>query len=282
MPDEGNVSVAFEVCRNALASCPSGLLTDIDGTISLIAPTPKAASVSEEARTALRRLADRLDVVGVVTGRAAADAEAMLCVPRVLHIGNHGLEQRHAGVTTVNAVAATVAKDMAGALGAIESTASKIGVKDGIIYENKVLTSSIHYRLAPDQDAVHEVLLQLATSEAAERNLRVTEGRMVIELRPPVPINKGTAVERVVADVGLRGLVFLGDDVTDVDAFRTVKRLREEGGLCGATVAVVAPETNPEVMMSADVAVHGVDSCIRLLLELAESLEEFQDSKPEE
>jgi trehalose 6-phosphate phosphatase len=281
MADKADVTEAVKLCRSVLGSRPSGLLTDIDGTISLIAPTPDAASVSDEARSALHRLAEQLDVVGVVTGRSAGDAEAMVGVPTMLHIGNHGMEQRRAGVTTVNLSAAAMSKKVLGALEAIESSAFSLGFAEGIIYENKGLTGSIHYRLAPDQDTAHALLLQLANSEASDRNLRVTEGRMVVELRPPIPINKGTAVENLVSDSGLKGLVFLGDDVTDVDAFHAVTRLRNEGSFSGTTVAVVAPETNPEVLKSADIAIHGVESCIRLLSELADSLCETQSSSVE-
>lgn len=273
MSNDEDIAIALERCRAALTERPSGLLTDIDGTISLIAPTPEAASVSEAARDALARLGARIDVVGVVTGRSAADAEAMVGVPAMIHVGNHGLEARINGVTTVNPDAAVASGEIASALGAIELLAPGLGLKSGIIYENKGVTGSIHYRLASDQEAAHRELLRLAKAQAAARGLKVTEGRMVIELRPRVAINKGTAVARVVEQSGLRGIVFLGDDVTDIDGFRAVSRMRADGQVSGANIAVVAPETDPAVARAADVAVHGVECCVKLLCALADSFE---------
>jgi trehalose 6-phosphate phosphatase len=271
--NDDDVAVALELCRATLSDRPSGLLTDIDGTISLIAPTPEAASVGDEAKKALVRLSALLDVVGVVTGRSAPDAESMVGVPAMLYVGNHGLEARINGATTVNSDAAAVSGEIAAALAEVELVASCNGIQDGIIYENKGVTGSIHYRLAPDQEAAHRELLRLVVAEASARGLKVTEGRMVIELRPKLAINKGTAITRVVEQSGLKGVVFLGDDVTDTDGFRAVTKLRDVGLISGTNVAVVAPETDPMVAEAADVAIHGVESCVRLLSALADSFE---------
>jgi trehalose 6-phosphate phosphatase len=271
--DDQDVEVALEHCRATLSERPSGLLTDIDGTISLIAPTPEAATVGDEAKKALARLSARIDVVGVVTGRSAPDAESMVGIPAMLYIGNHGLEARTNGATTINSDAAVVSGEIAAALAAVELVASCNGIQDGIIYENKGVTGSIHYRLASDQEAAHRELLRLAVAEATARGLKVTEGRMVIELRPKLAINKGTAIARVVEQSGLKGIVFLGDDVTDTDGFRAVTKLRDAGLVSGTNVAVVAPETDPAVAEAADVAIHGVESCVRLLSALADSFE---------
>ena len=197
----------------------------------------------------------------------------MVGVPAMVYIGNHGLEARVNGVTSVNPDAAVARGDIASALQAIEAVAPDFGVESGIIYENKGVTGSIHYRLAPDQDLAHRELLRLAAGEAATRGLKLTEGRMVIELRPQVAINKGSAVTQVVEQSGLKGIVFLGDDVTDIDGFRAVSMLRETGLVSGTNVAVVAPETDPAVALAADVSVHGVECCVQLLEALADSFE---------
>src|SRR5262249_18820092 len=102
--------------------------------------------------------------------------------------------------------------------------------------------------------------------------LRVSEGRMVIELRPVVPINKGTALRSVVEQEGLKSVVFLGDDLTDIDAFRAIASLRAVGTLQGLNVAVTAPESLPEVAANADVVIPGVANCVVLLSELAARL----------
>ena len=71
------IAMATEHCLRALNARPAGLLTDIDGTISQIAPTPDSAIVDQLAKESLVTFAERLDVVGVITGRAAASAEQM-------------------------------------------------------------------------------------------------------------------------------------------------------------------------------------------------------------
>lgn len=276
---EGDSGVSTEIaelarqCRAVLQVKPAGLLTDIDGTISLIAPTPDAASVSDEARDALRRLTDCLEVVGAVTGRAAENAESMVSVPKLVYIGNHGLERRVAGVTHVNPAAAIASDAIAASMSDVRIAGEALGIVDGIIYENKGVTGSVHYRLAPDQDGARDALLPLLREAADVRGLKVTEGRMVIELRPSLAINKGSAVVSVVEQSELRSLVFLGDDVTDVDAFRALSRLRDEGRIHGLNIAIVAPESNPEVAKAADACIQGVESCVQLLTALADSFE---------
>jgi trehalose 6-phosphate phosphatase len=273
------LDIAFERCRATLRQRPSGLLTDIDGTISLIAPTPDTASVTDEAKVALHRLSKRLAVVGVVTGRAAADAESMIGVPELLHVGNHGLEWRYNGIASVDPEAVGSVESIASAIESVERDASQIGLIDGIIYENKGVTGSIHFRLAPDQDRAHDVLLSLARSSAMQHGLKVTEGRMVIELRPVLATNKGTAVRRIIAESRLAGVVFLGDDLTDVDAFRVVTQLRTDGKLAGANIAVSAPETHPDVMAAADAVLHGVESSVELLTALANAFDGIEGAK---
>jgi trehalose 6-phosphate phosphatase len=259
-------------CLAVLRHRPAGVLTDIDGTISMIAPTPDAASVSDQARDALRKLAGSLDVVATISGRAAANAEAMVGIPGCMYIGNHGLEQRARGVTVVHPDALFATDAIAAALASVRIAAERIGVSEGILYENKGVTASVHYRLAPDQEGARLALLPLIKAEAEVRSLRVTEGRMVIEIRPRVTVNKGTALTSIVREFGLRGLLFLGDDVTDVDAMRALTSIREAGEIDGLNIAVVAAESLPEVAKAADATVRGVESCVALLATVADRL----------
>lgn len=263
-------------CAEALQHHPAGLLTDIDGTISLIAQTPDSATVSDAARSALERLSARLDVTGAITGRAAENAERMVGLPGLVYIGNHGMESRSAGDTVVHPDALESVRHVARAIREVQAEAERESLIDGILYEDKGVTSSVHYRLAPDPVSARIALLHIATDIADRHELKVVEGRMVIELRPRVAINKGTALRSVITAHGIRGLVFLGDDVTDLDAFAALTEMREAGELSGITIAVVAAESNPIVADRADAAVNGVDSCIALLHAIADRLERRQ------
>lgn len=256
-----------------LRQAPSGLITDIDGTISAIAARPTEALVDEHARKALRRLAARLAVVAVVTGRSAAVGETMVAVPGLIYVGNHGMERIENGVAWHHPGALASADAMSAALGEIGTEATAAGIDKGLVIEDKRLSGSIHYRLAPNPIPTRDLLLRWANEAAARHGLLVTEGRLIVELRPRVLVNKGTAVRHIAEKYGLRGLVFLGDDLTDVDAFREVRLLREEGRLDGLRVAVTGAETQPEVFAESDVTVPGVPATLALLTSVADALD---------
>ena len=112
----------------------------------------------------------------------------------------------------------------------------------------------------------------LAGAAAERHGLRVTAGRMIFEIRPALAVNKGTAIRELARDLGLRGIVFFGDDVTDVDAFRALREMREEHEAATLRVGVLGPETSPAVLAETDVTVDGVPACAATLLTLAARL----------
>jgi trehalose 6-phosphate phosphatase len=99
----------------------------------------------------------------------------------------------------------------------------------------------------------------------------VTEGRLVIELRPTVAVNKGTALLEIISEYQLRGAVYIGDDVTDLDAFAALKSL-SRSKFVGTAVAVLSTESDPRMRESADVWVDGVAECVTLLTRLGDAL----------
>jgi trehalose 6-phosphate phosphatase len=94
---------------------------------------------------------------------------------------------------------------------------------------------------------------------------------MVIELRPPLDVNKGTAVETLAGRLGVRGVICLGDDITDIDMFAATLRLRSQG-LMTAAVAVASEEAAPGVAEAADYTVDGVEGVEWLLAEVVRAL----------
>ena len=270
--DPGVVERVVEVLRRA----PAGLLTDIDGTISRIAPSPDAATVEPAMVAMLARLAGRLAVVAALTGRSAADAARMVGVPGLLYVGNHGLERLGPGsgerAPAIDPAAAPFVPVVRETLAAAERAARAAGLR-GLLFEDKGLTASIHYRLAPDPAGARATLLPIVQGLADAGGLRLTEGRLVLELRPPVHGNKGTALAALVDDYALAGATFLGDDVTDLDAIAELRRLRDAGRLAGLAVGVVASESPPALREAVDLAVPGVDGVAALLAAVAERLE---------
>jgi trehalose 6-phosphate phosphatase len=272
-----NLDQLVDRCLHVLSTKPSALATDIDGTISAIAETPVQATVDPAARAALQLLSERLDLVAVVTGRAAEDAEKMLGLPDVLFIGNHGLERRWRGETREHSAAVENTRAVREALAFIKREVTSHGLADGVILENKRLTASVHYRLAPIRELIGSKLSSIVGAAASLHGLKKTEGRYVFELRPPIAINKGTALFDLIEDNSLKGIVFLGDDVTDVDAFRVVRQATTNGIVQGLAIAVDSPETRAGVLEEADEVVVGVDSAAKLLSILADRVRTTSD-----
>lgn len=209
-----------------LAKSPLLVALDIDGTLAPIAPTPESAVVPPATRSALEHLV-RLPNVHLVfvTGRGARDGRRLVNVGQSWTIGNHGFELIDpAGGLTVDATAESFGVAIARAVGMLREPLSRY---DGVRIEDKTWTVSIHFRLAQPADvpAVEEAVRRTAQ----QLSLRVLEGKMIFELRPPVDIHKGTALVSlatsldVVRDGQLAGaILFIGDDRTDEDAFRAL------------------------------------------------------------
>ncbi|MDQ3226435.1 MAG: trehalose-phosphatase [Chloroflexota bacterium] len=272
-----DVEAAVVACLEILRQTPAAVVTDIDGTISAIAPTPAEAMVDPGAHAALALLRERLAEVAVVSGRAPQDGAAMVGLPELTYVGNHGLERIVAGVPWTHPVAAAMQPAIAAALAEIESAARAAADVPWLIVENKGVTGTIHYRLAPDPVAAVALLEPLARAATGRHDLRLTLGRMILEIRPLLAVNKGTAIRELAHDLGLRGIVFFGDDVTDVDAFRALREMRQAGEASTLRVGVLGPETSPAVLAEIDVSVTGVAACAATLLALAARLALTED-----
>ncbi len=132
--------------------------------------------------------------------------------------------------------------------------------------EDKSGIYAFHWRGAPDEDAARERLAQIAQM-ATDQGFAVHWGRKVLEVRAPVPISKGIAIGRLLEGGRFTCAVYVGDDVTDEDAFRTLRDLRERAVLGEALcVAVRSDEAPPGLLELADMTVDGPDG-VRGLLE---------------
>lgn len=243
---------------------PCGLITDIDGTISPIAPTPDAAYVTPTARQHLERLAGQLDLVAAVSGRAAADAARMVGLPQLIYIGNHGMDVWRNGVGQPLPVAAPFAAAIAGVL---REAQTNIHIP-GVLWENKGVTASVHYRQTADPHAAQTELGAVLGALAAANGLRLTGGRLVWEIRPPLQIDKGVAVRNLVEEYRLRGAFFCGDDRTDADAFMALHDLRAAGTCATLAIGVLSADTPAVVRETADLLVNGVAGVVEVLGQL--------------
>ncbi|MGH2358411.1 MAG: trehalose-phosphatase [Candidatus Limnocylindria bacterium] len=260
MSTDAALDHALALARPALSAPPAGLLTDLDGTLAPIVRDPAAVRLADGAAGALEVLAARLAVVGVVTGRAATDARRILGTPALLVIGNHGLEWLGPG-----AAEADVAPDVQRAAAALDGVIASVPNEPGVIVEHKGLSATVHYRNAPDPDTAR--VRVLAALEVAPRaGIDVRHGRMSVELRPAGLGDKGSALRDVVDRYALRGLLVMGDDVTDLDMFRAAANLRASGRLRAAIVGVAGEREVPaEVAAAADTTMPDVAALVRLL-----------------
>jgi trehalose-phosphatase len=213
-----------EIPEARLRGRPLVLMLDVDGTLAPIAAHPSLAAVPADTRRTLAHLAAREDVrVALVSGRAAADARRMVAVGRAWVIGNHGAEVMHPnGDLDVNPEVARFGDAMDRAARALGPMLASM---DGVILENKRWTLSVHYRMA--HAAIIDRLRLYVEASASKQGLRVAGGKQVFEIRPPVRIDKGTAVLRLAEELGglhpAATLLYAGDDETDEDAFRALR-----------------------------------------------------------
>jgi trehalose 6-phosphate phosphatase len=122
----------------------------------------------------------------------------------------------------------------------------------------------VHYRNVPRE--IGERSVEFVKSEGERLGLRITVGRGVVEARPPIRADKGTAVRTLVEEYRPEKAMFMGDDTTDLDAFRELERLREEGRLREILRVGVASEEGPqEIRIEADIVVEGVEGVGRVL-----------------
>ena len=244
-----------------VAGSPLLLVLDIDGTISPIAPRPDQAIVPPATQRILDELAHTDAVyVAVISGRSVDDARRLVGLADVWIVGNHGFEI--AAPNRSPAVRGDVSRFL-DRLAAASARVSEVAQdKPGVIVEDKRLTLSVHYRLSHPR-IVSGLIAEIATV-ARECGLKLTRGKEVLELRPPVEVDKGTAAVELAQTLGtLRvgaSLFCAGDDRTDEDMFRA---LRARQPAC-VTVHVGGDSATTET--AAEFAVEDTDQ-MRILLE---------------
>jgi trehalose 6-phosphate phosphatase len=251
----------LEVIQKLLSFQPFGLITDIDGTISRIAPSPREAKVSPVCRDHLVSLAERLELVAVISGRPVAEAREMVGVEKVVYGGNHGWEWWEEGEVKLREGAEPYLQRIAAVLQELSSRLPE----EELFLENKGVTLAIHYRCATKPEATQKAIQEALADIPAVRGLRIALGRKVVELCPPVEVDKGLALKELVGKYQLAAVVYLGDDLTDVDAFRALHSLCREQPLQGIAIGVVEEETPSEVLAEADFCLRGVTDVERFL-----------------
>jgi trehalose 6-phosphate phosphatase len=253
------VTIERVVTELAARAPQAGVFLDLDGTLAPIVPRPELTRIPPEIRPTLSRIARRLEIVAVISGRPSHQVRELVDLDDVVAVGTHGLEDEP-----------LLAKKI---LGEIEAAAAAVGAW----VEPKGAAAAVHFRGLEDPEAAETASAGPLAAIAGVHGLEIVPGKRVLELMPAGRPRKGGAVERIARERELRGVLFAGDDVGDLDAFAALDRLRTDGlWTCG--VVARAAETPPEVEAAADLLVEGTRGIAALLGSVADELERAASS----
>jgi len=258
----------------AVLTSPSDTLiaTDFDGTLAPIVEDPAQAYADPSAVAALGRLGQYVGTVVVITGRAARAAvdlggfREVAGLGSMIVLGQYGVERWNA-VDDVYLLPPeppqidAVAKELPDVLDSLGLTDARI--------ENKGRAIAVHTRLLPDPQAALARLEGPLRQLATRHELVLEPGRKVWEIRAP-GMDKGAALRSIVDETGARQVIFAGDDLGDLAAFRAVRELAT-AGVAGLLVCSASTEEAALTELS-DVIVDGPSGLARWLNELAERL----------
>lgn len=260
---------------SALTDDPSSaaIFCDIDGTIAPIVGRPEDSRVGGDVSRLLGRLGRRYGLMACVSGRSAAEARRLVGVGAIAYIGSHGAEVMRAGESRPRVVDAFASWHDRVAAFVGECQEDRELKRLRIRVEDKGPIKAFHWRGAPDEEAAERWLSGVA-QRAHDDGLATHWGRKVLEIRPPVHVDKGAGIKLLLESQGLRSALYGGDDVTDLDAFDALDFLVDSGELDSAVRVGVRSDEGPEaIVQRADVAVDGVAGFTAVLSALADALD---------
>lgn len=246
----------------------TAILTDVDGTLAPIVERAEDAAVPAAAREVLAALGGRYALVGCISGRRAEDARRLVGLDSLAYAGNHGLELLMPGDAAPRPDPSVAGRE-AEAEAFLASVDAQRLAGAGLRQEDKGPIQALHWRGSADEAAAESRAREIAR-EAGRAGLEPRWGRKVLELRPVGGGGKDGAVASLLADAQLDRAAYAGDDRTDLDAFRRLRELADEGRLSAAVcVGVLSPEGPAELAEECDVTVDGLDGWLEILRWLA-------------
>lgn len=206
-----------------LAGRRPAVFLDYDGVLTPIVDRPEDAVMSDDMREAVQALAQRCSVC-VVSGRDRPVVQELMGVDNLVVAGSHGFDIWSPQEGTIQHGAATGFEDlMSEVRGRLRAEIESIR---GVVVEPKLASVAVHYRLAERDDHARVTAVVDGLLDEFSGRLKVTPGKMVYELQPKIDWHKGKAVlhllETLDLDVDDVVPVYLGDDITDEDAFRAL------------------------------------------------------------
>jgi trehalose 6-phosphate phosphatase len=245
-------------------SARSGLVLDFDGVLSPIVEDPTVSAIPERVAATLARLAPELGLLAVLSGRPVEFLAGRVRVSGVRLLGSYGIEQIQDGVRRIDPEAK---KWLGPVQEASRTLRDSLAAAPGIRVEDKSVSVAVHWRQAPDRAAAAGDVRRVTARIAAETGLRLEPGKLVEELRPPLDVDKGSAISALMASEKLTTVAYAGDDLGDIPALLAV---REAGGY--ALVVDHGPETDPRLLELADQTCDGTEGFAAWLADLADAI----------
>ena len=258
----------------AIVSDPASAVisSDFDGVLSPLVEDPALSRPVEGALDALARLARSVNQVAIVTGRPALVATELSGVSghpglgNLVVLGHYGLERWDAATGKVTSEpvppGVTTARDR------LPGLLREAGVPDAFV-EDKDSSLAVHTRRLDDPVGAFELLRAPLTALAEETSLRLEPGNLVLELRPP-GIDKGVALRGLIESTGARSILYAGDDLGDLAAYRAIEAERETG--LRAVLLATRSSNAAELIEAADVVVDDPSGVVTVLTALSDAI----------
>lgn len=248
-----------------LISAPgdTAIFLDLDGTLAPIVARPTDVAVPPAIVKLIRRLAQQYLAVVIISGRQATEARRIVGIEELAYVGNHGFETMLPGRSVVVSPEAQphlpAIRDIVKYVRSIENAE-----ESGVWVEDKTATLSLHYRRATDPVHARKYIDEQIIPRAKELGLKINEGRMVVEIKPPEKVDKGLAVRQLIDRLAAKQALYAGDDTTDIDALKELRRRSKKQLMVG--VGVVSREMPAGLTRYADLLVSSVGGMETLLL----------------
>jgi len=202
------------------------LLLDYDGTLSVIVSKPSKTTPNKEIKLILKSLAKKKNIyLAIVSGRKLKDVEKLIQIKGIWYVGNHGLEMKSPASKLIYPRGTQFKRLMKEIKKKLNKKIRKI---KGALIEDKALTLTLHYRAVRKKDLYNlkEIFGIICNPYLRAKRIKIRQGKKCWEIRPPLNWDKGKAVKKILSSFKRKTPfpIYLGDDTTDEDAFRVVKK----------------------------------------------------------
>jgi trehalose-phosphatase len=197
---------------------------DYDGTLTPIKKTPSLARIPKSVKEIILKLSRQQNTeVFIISGRSLQDIKKFVNIRGITYAGNHGMELSGPGIKYENKIAKSLKPNIQKCINRLK----KVITIQGVLFENKGYTASIHYRLVKSRDLANFRKIFLKHIEELKKiyKIEVTLGKKIFEIRPKVKWNKGESIKWILSKKNYQKKclpICIGDDITDEDSFKTI------------------------------------------------------------